>query len=324
MRPTPARLLPLLLALLLAALPARAGRFEFVALGDMPYGSDARTLARFKALIETVNARNPAFTIHVGDIKSGASACSDARLTRLRDLLNRFSPALIYTPGDNEWTDCGNPLAGHYAPLERLAFLRRTFFSDPRRSLGAAPRAVESQAEVMGGAFSPYVENTRFMQGGVMFITAHVVGSNNNRRRFLSAATREYKARDRANIAWLKASFARAQARGAKAIVLALQADMFKEKFDTPGQPEAFTLTSPYRDFGNTLKRLAARFERPVLLIYGDSHSFTIHRPFRRAAPNLTALQVFGERDMHAVRVMVDTEDPAVFAFAPLLNPSMP
>ena len=176
----------------------------------------------------------------------------------------------------------------------------------------------------MGGAFSPYVENTRFMQGGVMFITAHVVGSNNNRRRFLSAATREYKARNRANIAWLEASFARAEAEDARAIVLALQADMFKEKFDTPGQPEAFTLTSPYRDFGNTLKRLAARFERPVLLIYGDSHSFTIHRPFRRAAPNLTALQVFGERDMHAVRVMVDTEDPAVFAFAPLLNPSMP
>jgi len=235
MRPTPARLLPLLLALLLAALPARAERFEFIALGDMPYGTDAR-------------------------------------------------PAL----------------------------LRRTFFSDPGRSLGAAPRAVESQAEVMGGAFSPHVENTRFTHGGVMVITAHVVGSGNNRKRFLSAATREYKARERANIAWLKDSFARAEREGARAIVLALQADMFKEEFDTPGHPEAFTLFSPYRDFGHTLKRLAARFERPVLLIYGDSHSF------------ITALQVFGERDMHAVRVMIDTEDPAVFAFAPLLNPEKP
>ncbi len=320
----PALLLPLLLALLLTALPARAERFEFIALGDMPYGTDARTLARFSALTGAVNARSPAFILHVGDIKSGADSCADEALLRLRALLDRFAPALIYTPGDNEWADCGNPLAGLHDPLERLAFLRRSFFSDPPRSLGTTPRALESQARAMGGDFAAYVENTRFMQDGVMVLTAHVVGPDDNRGRFLSAARREHRARGRANIAWLEDSFARAESEGARAIVLALQADMFREEFDTPGHPEAFTLLSPYRDFGNALKRLAARFRHPVLLIHGDSHSFTIHRPFRRTAPNLTALQVFGARDMHAVRVMVDPDDPAVFAFAPLLNPAIP
>jgi hypothetical protein len=60
-----------------------------------------------------------------------------------------------------------------------------------------------------------------------------------------------------------------------------------------------------------------------VLLAFGDSHVFRVLRPFPETAPNVTALEVFGEADMHAVEVSVDTEDAAVFGYRPLLNPAL-
>jgi hypothetical protein len=36
---------------------------------------------------------------------------------------------VIYSVGDNEWTDCLRVNNGAYAPLERLALIRRTFFA---------------------------------------------------------------------------------------------------------------------------------------------------------------------------------------------------
>ena len=38
----------------------------------------------------------------------------------------------MYTPGDNEWTDCHRPNNGAYDPLERLnTGVRETFFATP-------------------------------------------------------------------------------------------------------------------------------------------------------------------------------------------------
>jgi hypothetical protein len=37
----------------------------------------------------------------------------------------------------------------------------------------------------------------------------------------------------------------------------------------------------------------------------------------------LTALEVFGDEDMHAVEVTVNTDTPSVFGFQPLLNPAL-
>ena len=44
---------------------------------------------------------------------------------------------LLYTPGDNEWTDCHRPAAGRYNPLERLDAVRATFFDALGSRLGA-------------------------------------------------------------------------------------------------------------------------------------------------------------------------------------------
>lgn len=71
------------------------------------------------------------------------------------------------------------------------------------------------------------------------------------------------------------------------------------------------------------MEAIDARKPRPVLLVYGDGHTFELHRPFPNRAPNLLALQVFGDRDVHAVEILVDPDDPAVFAVRPLWNPHM-
>ena len=44
--------------------------------------------------------------IHVGDIHSGSEPCTVAYDQSIFDLWTAFEQPLIYTPGDNEWSDC--------------------------------------------------------------------------------------------------------------------------------------------------------------------------------------------------------------------------
>ena len=79
--------------------------------------------------------------------------------------------------------------------------------------------------------FRPFVENQRFERSQMTFITAHIVGSNNNFEIRDAEAVNEFFERDRANVAWLKASFDQAIKHDAVAVVLAIHADMFEFGF---------------------------------------------------------------------------------------------
>ena len=306
--------------LLVAIMPglAIAQEFRFVALGDMPYGKAEVVNPKFEALISTINARKPAFTIHIGDTKSGGTPCSNDMLNQQLMYMNAFESALVYTPGDNEWTDCYRKSAGEFDPLERLTYIRKTYFTTPN-SLGKLPIALERQADLMPES-KKFVENARFAKSGVMFVTAHVVGSNNNFEVRDPAAATEFFERDKANVAWLKDSFAKAGANQAKALVLALHADMFEFDFNM-FRRERFLRHSGFKRFGETLVAKARAFGKPVLLIYGDSHIFRVWRPFPKSAANITALEVYGARDMHAVEITVSPDRLFPFAFQPVLNP---
>ena len=63
------------LACLLVLIPGvvLAERFQFAAIGDVPYTS----AAQLDRLVERINKLPVKFTIHVGDIKSGSTLCSD-------------------------------------------------------------------------------------------------------------------------------------------------------------------------------------------------------------------------------------------------------
>lgn len=267
----------------------------------MPYGKPGKVYPPFRALIDQINDLPPAFTIHIGDIKSGSTPCSDEMLRDQRGFMDSFSGPLVYAPGDNEWADCHRKKAGLFEPLERLAFVRRTFFDVGPRSLGKEAMRLERQPDAMR-EFAGYPENARFERGGVHFVTAHVVGSNNNFEVRDQRAVRESFARDKANVAWLDAGFEKAAAARAKALALAVHADMFKPGFFSK-KKEAFSGASGFKRFGEALIRRAAAFGKPILLIYGDTHVHEITRPFPGKAPNVLALRVFGAKQMHALEV---------------------
>ena len=290
--------------------------FTFVALGDLPYGSAEKAYGPYRALIDRINQEAPAFSVHVGDFKSGSTLCSDEEFSNQLEHFQRFKGAVVYTPGDNEWTDCHRSNNGKYDPLERLAALRQRFFK-PGASLGQQPMPVQNQST--GAApFARYVENLRWVHQGVVFSTVHIVGSNNNLESRDMAATREFFERDAANVAWIKATFEQARLQQASAVVLAFQADVLENK--TPW--EDFPGWSGFRSsVGETLLPLANSWGKPVLVVHGDSHQFRLDQPFRldkKPLNNVTRLIVPGASDVRAVKVTVKDASFSVEMLAPV------
>ncbi|HEX8039433.1 MAG TPA: hypothetical protein VF490_09780, partial [Chryseosolibacter sp.] len=204
--------------------------FSFFAIGDMPYHNPEDT-AKFKELTDAINAEKPLFTVHVGDIKSGSSECSDAYFDMMFRLLNRFKQPLIYTPGDNEWTDCGRPGGGGFDPEERLAAIRKRFFANGQ-SLGQHPIRLNSQHMTAG--FEEFVENRMWHHQRITFATLHVVGTNNNynANRVDNA---EFFKREKADLDWLTQIFQTAGGRDDAAIVIFMHAAMLFERTETSG-----------------------------------------------------------------------------------------
>ncbi|MGH8567123.1 MAG: hypothetical protein ACREXU_03680, partial [Gammaproteobacteria bacterium] len=59
-------------------------------------------------------------------------------------------------------------------------------------------------------------------------------------------------------------------------------------------------------------------FNKPTVLVHGDSHYFRIDKPMRInaiAMENFTRAETFGTPDVHWVRGMVNTSDPNLFSF---------
>lgn len=292
-----------LFPLLLIAAPAAAD-LRVIALGDMPYGPSAKTYALFDALIGEINDARPDLVIHVGDIRGGKTTCDDQILDQQRDYMDQIAAPVIYTPGDNEWTDCHRNSLGGFNPLERLDHIRETFFDDPGRSLGAMPVRVFHQ-----GA-DGFPENTRLRMKDVLIFTLHVVGSDDGEGLEGGVGKKAHQARRRANLAWLTESFA--QADDAKAVIVALHADMFDgEGFRKKKQK--WKGGDPYKQIGEALAEAAAAFGKPVILIYGDGHDYTVSVPLSKTVPNLAAIEVYGADQMHAVQIRLEGTDPKMF-----------
>jgi hypothetical protein len=120
-------------------------------LGDAPY-SEAE-VARLDAVIDEINAQPLAFVVHVGDIGSSGLACTDEWLLQRKAQFARIRHPFILLPGDNEWSDCRDP-------LRRLERWRQIFCE--------APRA--------------FCEHRRWESEGWVFVALNVPGHNNNVR----------------------------------------------------------------------------------------------------------------------------------------------
>ncbi len=309
----------LLLGALLTAASMRAENFAFAAIGCLPYGLPG-TAPAFERLIDEINRRAPAFTVHCGDIKGGSEPATPEGLETIAGFFARFEGPLIYTPGDNEWTDVHRPAAGGHDPLEWVERLRGRFFAE-ERSHGRAPLPLVTQRR--DPRFARFVENARWERSGIVFATVHVVGSDNNRQPHSPGAMEEFRERDAANEGWVRETFRHARKRRAPAVALFFQAAPFAEDFGRPGRDPGFRL------FLDTVEAEARAFGRPVLLVHADEHRYRLDsgRSFERggpAVPNVTRVATFGEHDFHGVFVVADPRHPRVFLVGPLIVPGNP
>jgi hypothetical protein len=272
-------------------------------IGDVPYGIAQE--ATFDRLIAAVNS-DPKVRIvaHVGDVKSGSTTCTDERFAAVAAAFATFKDPLIYTPGDNEWTDCHRINNGAYNPLERLAAVRATFFSDPGSALGRHPKRVDYQPEL--------VENVRWIESRVAFATLHVVGSNNGLAPWsgigesapTSAQLAEVNARIAAALAWIDATFDAAEDENLDGVVLFMQADTW-DRAPTSAQAEIV----------DRIADRTAAFTGEVLLVQGDSHTFTVDNPI--GLDNFTRIVVHGETlPFEYLRVTIDPRGEELFSWS--------
>ena len=281
--------------------------YTLAVIGDIPYG--AQKLADLPKLIDLINADPKVdIAVHLGDIKSGKnSPCTDEYFANIRSIFDQFKDPLVYTPGDNEWTDCHvfSKNNGLYTPTERLQAVRALFFPVAGQSLGGRKKQLLTEAD--DPANSAYVENTMWMESRVVFAAVNITGSDDDLApwgtplpadagNFPSQAA-EHAARAQANAAWIAKAFATATEQNAAGVVLAFQADMW----DTTE-----TTLAGFDPYIQQIGTLAAAFGKPVLLLEGDSHRFRVDAPFTPSdplfavhpntpvAPNVTRMVVEG------------------------------
>jgi hypothetical protein len=294
--------------------------------GDVPY-STLQESTGIPNLIADMNAADLQFTVNDGDLKAGngvtgsppSSNCDDPFYDRALGWLNSLEKPAMFTPGDNDWTDCDRTSNGGFNSLERLDHERELFFASDQ-SLGKKTMAQDVQATPLCKGFLtattfsdvPCVENRRWEFHGVMYATVNVQGTCNNlcssgagdpadgpNGPAQTARNTEYAARNAADVAWLQDTFAKAVANGDAGIMIIGQADPGFDLSDPTRAPlrdpktlaeqtqtgccptNTYAAASPdgYVSFLTALRSLTTAFRKPVVYVHGDSHYFRIDKP---------------------------------------------
>jgi hypothetical protein len=302
-----------LACLWLLAFPLSAQPVLFGLFGDVPYSAYERE--QLPQMLAAMGRENLAFVVHDGDIKNGASVCSDEVFQDILGVFNASPVPLVYVPGDNEWTDCHRRNNGAYDPVERLRKLRATFFNG-ETSLGQKTIALERQSR--DPAFAAYRENVRWRAGGALFVGLNVPGSDNA----YHGSTRgkgpvpEFIERSQANRAWMAQCFALARAEKLAGILIVIQAD---PEFDAVNAGHA---KPGYKDFIAQLREETLAFDGQVVLVHGDTHLQQINQPLldaqnKELVKNFTRVETHGYPFMGWTLGRVDASDPKVFSFSP-------
>ena len=285
--------------------------------GDAPYGTsptDTAELEATPAFIGAINADpDVSLVLHVGDIHSGKQYCTEAYDRQIFDLWKAFQDPLIYTPGDNEWTDCHKTAEGggkynattgqidyvtdasgapvDYAsgdPAANLGLIRSIFFSTPGVSLGRHKKIVLSQAFVPNPSHPSdrqFVENVIWWQSGVVFVAVNLPGGSNNDQDVwygaptaTAAQLQEADQRTAADLRWLDLAFGLAKLGHARGLVIQTQADMWDPEkgpaHQTGYEPIVESVADHTLDLG-----------KPVLMLNGDSHEYRSDNPLSASDP---------------------------------------
>ena len=312
-------------------------KFSLALIGDMPY--DAKGQAQTPAVIDEINASKVAFTLFSGDTMSGkGDKCDDAAYKRIKtDFFDKFAKPIVYTIGDNEWTDCDRAVKGGYDPLDRLSLVRKTYFGDAKTgyiSLGQSTLPVTVQHDPV------YPEMQMFAWKGITFIVPHVPGSADNAavdatkwKTYNDKATdgdnTEYTARDAADVAWINKGFALAKTNGSVGVIVLIQANMDWEGYLRDQAAPNNEFTAAFANVKQALLTNTIAFKKPVLLQNGDEHWYQVDMPMNETAgkliekdkgslvENFTRVQTFGSGFNHWVELKIDPRTPGLWTFVP-------
>lgn len=187
-----------------------------------------------------MNAAPLAFVVHLGDVGSSALACGDDWLLARKRQFARIRHPFILLPGDNEWTDCRDPLQrlnawrGHFCYQEKIALERQS---------------------------GPFCEHVRWESGGTLFVALNVPGHDNN------VGHAEHAPRMAAVLAWIDESAALARGRGLR-LALLMQADPF---LTVP--------RDGFASLREKLTALGETQGGTIVLLHGDTHVYKDDAP---------------------------------------------
>ena len=286
-------------------------------IGDVPYGTsanDALQLTDNPKFISAINAdADVSAVLHLGDIHSGKSYCTETYNQTVFNQWKAFRAPLVYAIGDNEWADCHKKAEGgglynattktidyvldasgkpvNYAsgdPLANLDLVRSIFFASPGKTAGGA-MTVHTQALEFDPAFPKdrnYVENVWWMKSNVLFLTLNVPGGSNNNAdawygtpTVSAAQTQEIADRSAANLRWLDTAFKQATTAGAAGVVIQIQGDLWYLDGNVPSHIVG------YKQFVDGIAANTKAFAKPVLLLNGDSHTYRSDNPLVTGSP---------------------------------------
>jgi hypothetical protein len=318
--------------------------------GDLAYSPEQAQAV--PNVIADMNNSEIDFSVHDGDLKAGGTRCDDVIYTQALGFLNSLRKPAMFTPGDNDWTDCDRTSAGGYNTLERLQHERDLFFTTDhslgqqtmKQTVQSSPNCVGWDSTTNTRKSAPCVENRRWTYKKVTYATVNIQGTCNNR--CSSGAgdpagdEAEYQARNAADLQWLQDTFDEATAKASAAVMIIGQADPGFDLTDptrgptrnpqtlaeTDGQPDG------YMSFLAKLRNLTIQFKEPVVYVHGDSHYFRVDKPFLDASgkrlENFTRVETFGDHqenginDVHWVKALVDPNSRDVFAFQAQMVPA--
>jgi hypothetical protein len=200
----------------------------------------------------------------------------------------------------------GNPV--NYAsgnPIKNLDLIRSIFFAVPGHTLGT-DMEVLSQAQTSNHSDSndkfdsdvhteavesdaKFVENVIWEKADTLFVAVNIPGGSNNGAdnwygtpTMTNEQAQEITERTEAALHWIDVAFKQAAHKHSKAIVIQVQADMWDLDGNVPSH------ISNYKPYIDSIASHSKVFNKPVLLVNGDSHVYRSDNPLVQNAPCAT------------------------------------
>ena len=179
--------------------------------------------------------------------------------------------------------------------------------------MGSNPGQLTRQSD-QAPLYKDFVENGRWVYQDVLFLTLHVVGSNNGWTEESVAPQSEFNQRLAANKNWLETNLLFAEANNVRAVVIAFHAEInpnysaeYLRKKTKKSARHSLGHIDGYAEIRKAIKDFSLSLDLPVLQLYGDDHQFKLFMPYPedRRGDKVMRLQTFGAPNHRAVRISI-------------------